>query len=990
MKNKLIKLFVLFACMLCCLLPLTACNEKPSDDNPSDKDITPEITKTDITGVSVVDAVDGKISVDYTGEAIAVTYTGTETSLTVTYEGKDGTEYAKSETAPTDVGNYTVTVSFAGNDALNAFSMTVDLEIKKIQNDFEFTVADTEFGQAVTPTVTKNASSGAVTYKYVGINGTDYEESETAPTAIGEYSVTATVAATKNYYGARKSHNFTIESSDPLYGVPEEITGKLSSLTRVDDLVLTKNAGYQTNVDAKMTRAGVIKASGTSIMIESDKIEHSRMFILVKSSVKNILYARFAVNDGNTYETVVNDHTNYCKFKADIEVDEGYSLVAMPLVKSDAYVGKADAEVTGVHMLPKEIGDIEIIGIYYAPELEDSDVPASVMEKITANTKLTGVDFTLASPSYATNSAKNSWISNGNVAAYLVNGESQALELKYKSTIGYKMAFVVYAEEEVTCYFRHAVGGATGWADVVNDVDGKNSNLRFKNEAIIPQGYSVVEFVLTEYPSYSGSDDAIVTGVHMLFNKMGINVRVYDVYTEPLDAAPADKLAEMEGKTLLDYTLAPSSYATNENALAYNGTLMTSGTNMEVKANITSGTVYMLVHASKASTGYFRFAIEGKSGYDAIMNGATENVKYYNAVSVPEGYSILTINLAKYSEYTGDAGAKIGGFHINFWNDTLEYFNIFGVWQEPVEQISSEILAQVAEKDALTYTLVANGGYKTNSAEKVSQDPFSNYITSNGNNVALNITGVTKKVYIIMKSSAAATAYLRFGETADATYETYVNVPNTYSEYCNEILVAEGMQVLEVTLSKNTGYTGTTGGDIVAMYLQLSSVNYTIYGIYAEPSDVVPNSILNQVAGKTALTYSLYSAQSWDTNVVGKVDYDDSTKYVTASGCHLALNITGVTDKVYIIMKSSESVSAYLRFGIESEITYDKYVNSEACTKYFNNMSIEKGYKLYEITLGAHSSYTGAADASIVAMYLQFASDKPDYTICGIYVDAAE
>lgn len=67
---------------------------------------------------------------------------------------------------------------------------------------------------------TKGGSTGAVTYNYVGVNGTSYSASYTAPTNAGSYTVTATVAADANYNAASSSATaFTISKATPTLSV---------------------------------------------------------------------------------------------------------------------------------------------------------------------------------------------------------------------------------------------------------------------------------------------------------------------------------------------------------------------------------------------------------------------------------------------------------------------------------------------------------------------------------------------------------------------------------------------------------------------------------------------------------------------------------------------------------------------------------------------------------------------------------------------------
>ena len=68
----------------------------------------------------------------YDGEPQTVTGSATPAkTLKIEYEGKDGTQYEKTQTAPTDAGSYAVTVSFAGDSEYKAYSKTVQLNVAK-------------------------------------------------------------------------------------------------------------------------------------------------------------------------------------------------------------------------------------------------------------------------------------------------------------------------------------------------------------------------------------------------------------------------------------------------------------------------------------------------------------------------------------------------------------------------------------------------------------------------------------------------------------------------------------------------------------------------------------------------------------------------------------------------------------------------------------------------------------------------------------------
>ena len=329
MKTKLAKIFVCIMLTIVAACVSVACiSDYP--DKPSDIAVT-------ITGEQ-----DGKIKKTYDGSPLTVAYEGTEAVLTVTYAGSGETEYAESATAPVDAGTYVAKLSYAADSKFNAFEKTVELEIEKAANEFSFTVADIIVGQGtIAPVVEKNVSGGAVTYTYVGLDGTDYEESTEAPEEVGKYRATAVVAATRNYYGNRETYDFSIVTDDPLYGVPEEIATKANGLIRVNNFTLTESAGYKTNTaNVKLSPAGVISANGDYIMIESDNLVHARTYVVVKSSTATNMYLRFAVKGNNTYEKIVNEPASGYKYFKALSVPEGYSIlpVAFELSPGSRYV----------------------------------------------------------------------------------------------------------------------------------------------------------------------------------------------------------------------------------------------------------------------------------------------------------------------------------------------------------------------------------------------------------------------------------------------------------------------------------------------------------------------------------------------------------------------------------------------------------------------------------------------------------------------------
>ena len=132
--------------------------------------------------------------------------------VTYTYTVKGGAEF--SETVPTDVGEYTVKATIAATDNYNGGEVTADFAISKADITPTVSIAGWTYGEtANSPSVTGNTGDGAVTYAYAVKGGADF--SETVPSAVGEYTVKATIAATDNYNGGEATADFTITPSEP-------------------------------------------------------------------------------------------------------------------------------------------------------------------------------------------------------------------------------------------------------------------------------------------------------------------------------------------------------------------------------------------------------------------------------------------------------------------------------------------------------------------------------------------------------------------------------------------------------------------------------------------------------------------------------------------------------------------------------------------------------------------------------------------------------
>ena len=116
--------------------------------------------------------------------------------------------------------------------------------------------------------VTKGGSTGAVTYSYVGVNGTSYSASATQPTNAGSYTVTANVAADANYNAASSSATaFSILS-----------TGNIASDTNISSLILSTasnisvDAGKTLVIDANTDVNSLTIAPGAKLTLNSGSL----------------------------------------------------------------------------------------------------------------------------------------------------------------------------------------------------------------------------------------------------------------------------------------------------------------------------------------------------------------------------------------------------------------------------------------------------------------------------------------------------------------------------------------------------------------------------------------------------------------------------------------------------------------------------------------------------------------------------------------------
>ncbi|SHK41985.1 YDG domain-containing protein [Epilithonimonas mollis] len=201
-------------------------------DTASYNNATTNVNVTTLPATPTVTAT-GTTTYTYNGSPqgpASATNTGNGSSYTYSYSGTEngGATYAATATRPTNAGSYEVIATVAATSNYNtASSAPLAFTINKANSTVTVT-GDSFYAFDGNPqgpvTYDHTGSAGAVTFHYTGINGTDYPENTTRPTAVGSYKAVATLAANNNYNDAVSADfNYQITS----VAVPE-ITSPLT------------------------------------------------------------------------------------------------------------------------------------------------------------------------------------------------------------------------------------------------------------------------------------------------------------------------------------------------------------------------------------------------------------------------------------------------------------------------------------------------------------------------------------------------------------------------------------------------------------------------------------------------------------------------------------------------------------------------------------------------------------------------------------------
>ena len=152
-------------------------------------------------------AIDG---LTYTGESQSLITAGEATGGELQYKlGTDGT-YNTALPSAINAGTYTVYYKVVGDaNHTGVAESSLDVTIAKAKLTPTVTIEGWSYGSTPsTPVVTGNSGNGDVTITYASKGTTTFSES--VPTAVGDYIVKATIAATDNYESAEATATFSI------------------------------------------------------------------------------------------------------------------------------------------------------------------------------------------------------------------------------------------------------------------------------------------------------------------------------------------------------------------------------------------------------------------------------------------------------------------------------------------------------------------------------------------------------------------------------------------------------------------------------------------------------------------------------------------------------------------------------------------------------------------------------------------------------------
>ncbi|MDW3192959.1 MAG: MBG domain-containing protein [Cytophagales bacterium] len=196
----------------------------------------PQITASDVTFNAPASLIFDGTEKAYTVSVATLTPPIPVGDLELTYEGRNGTTYASSATAPTNAGDYTVTAFVKASNTDYAGSVSEDFSITAFATTISLNLPGTnpEYSgspQGISPTANDISSNPtlAILTEYK-IQGSADPFSNTAPTNAGIYDVRANLASSEiNYSAAEVTGTYTIDQGSQTItfnAIPEVACGQ--------------------------------------------------------------------------------------------------------------------------------------------------------------------------------------------------------------------------------------------------------------------------------------------------------------------------------------------------------------------------------------------------------------------------------------------------------------------------------------------------------------------------------------------------------------------------------------------------------------------------------------------------------------------------------------------------------------------------------------------------------------------------------------------
>lgn len=133
------------------------------------------------------------------------------------------------------------------------------ISVNKLSSNLAITCADVEYGDSLSPTVT-NESNATATVEYKKKDALDDTYTTTIPSALGEYTVRATVDATKQYHAAMETDDFSIKRKN--------INANMVEL--IADKIYTGNA-HIPEITVKVNNIKLLKDTDYTVLYEKNK-----------------------------------------------------------------------------------------------------------------------------------------------------------------------------------------------------------------------------------------------------------------------------------------------------------------------------------------------------------------------------------------------------------------------------------------------------------------------------------------------------------------------------------------------------------------------------------------------------------------------------------------------------------------------------------------------------------------------------------------------